>query len=64
MSARGIKVLAGFGVKSRSQVQLLAPHIHSVIAGTCLVQAIKGSLLDAPESLYQRVRKKVEELIT
>lgn len=63
LSRRGNRVLAGFGVKSSTQVQTLAPHVHSVIAGTCFVKAIQEACLEQPEALYKRVKEKVEELL-
>ena len=63
LSACGIKVLAGFGVKSGAQVEALAPHIHSAIAGTCLVREIQEALADESVPVYDCVRQKVEELV-
>jgi len=55
----GKKILAGFGVATREQVKLLAPHVHAVVVGTALIRYIEES---ESGDLYARLKAKVEEL--
>jgi tryptophan synthase alpha chain len=41
LSGSGIKILAGFGIRDRDQVELLAPHVHSVVVGSARGENIK-----------------------
>ena len=56
----GSKVLAGFGIAERQQVEKIAPHVHAVIVGTALVREILES---AGGDIYGRVKKRVETLV-
>ena len=40
--ARGVRVLAGFGVSTHEQVRLLAPHVDAVVVGSALVRAVRA----------------------
>lgn len=59
IGAYGKKILAGFGVATREQVKLLAPHVHAVVVGTALIRCIEES---ESGDLYARLKAKVEEL--
>jgi tryptophan synthase alpha chain len=51
------KVLAGFGISQRSQVEALEKHVHAVIVGSALVREVaKGG------DVRTAVRRKLEEL--
>ena len=52
------KVLAGFGISAREQVEALAPHVHAVVVGSAFVREIaRGGDLRAA------MRRKMRELI-
>jgi tryptophan synthase alpha chain len=36
-----LPVCAGFGIRSREQVELLAPHVDGVVVGSALVEVIE-----------------------
>ncbi len=55
----GKRILAGFGVATREQVEQVAPHVHAVVVGTALIRCIGESRGD---DLYARLKAKVEEL--
>lgn len=59
INAYGKKILAGFGVATPEQVVLIAPHVHAVVVGSALIRCIDET---TPESLYARLKTKVEEL--
>ncbi|MBI9099869.1 MAG: tryptophan synthase subunit alpha [Spirochaetaceae bacterium] len=61
ISRSGIKVLAGFGIRERDQVNLLSPHIHSSVIGSALVEIIKNSI-ESEEDCSENVRKFVLDL--
>ena len=39
--ASTVPVLAGFGIRERSQVEALAPHVDGVIVGSALIQLLE-----------------------
>lgn len=41
LSHSGSKILAGFGIREKAQVDLLSPHIHCSVIGSALVEIIK-----------------------
>lgn len=56
------RLLSGFGIRSRSQVELLAPHVHAVVAGSVFVDVIDRNL-DAGEGAIERaLLEKAREL--
>jgi tryptophan synthase alpha chain len=56
--ARQPKILGGFGVANRQQVEALEPHVHAVVVGSTIVRAIAGS-----EDPRRAVREKVRQLL-
>ena len=64
LSSRDVRVLAGFGVRTREQVALLSPHVHAVIAGSYFVDIIRKTWAEDPEAVGLRVKRGVEELIS
>jgi len=59
LSPIGAKVLAGFGITSREQVEALAGEVHALVVGSALVRIIIES---DPEALYERIRDRVAGL--
>ncbi len=53
-----VKILGGFGISTREQVQEVAPHVHAVVAGSAFVREVARG----PDH-YGAVRKKMEELM-
>lgn len=51
------RILGGFGIASREQVEALAPHVHAVVAGSVFVRRIAEE-----GDPYDAVRGKMEEL--
>ncbi len=56
----GRKMLTGFGVSTRAQVQALAPHVHSVVVGSAFVRAILER--GGGAGVYRAVRERMEAL--
>jgi tryptophan synthase alpha chain len=56
----GVMILAGFGISSRDQLQLLASHVDASIIGSALVRVIMES---DPGKVYEAVKAKMEELL-
>jgi tryptophan synthase alpha chain len=55
-----LRILAGFGIHCREQIDLLAPHVHASIVGSAFIREI----MDRKHGdVYRAVRDKVEELI-
>jgi tryptophan synthase alpha chain len=53
------KVLAGFGISERNQVEAIAPYIHAAVVGTGLVKAVMN---DSTGNVYDTVRRKMASL--
>jgi tryptophan synthase alpha chain len=47
----GMKIMAGFGISERSQVEALTPHVYGVIVGTALVKTVAEHAEDSPSDL-------------
>lgn len=55
----GSTILAGFGIRERSQVEMISPHVDSAIIGSALVQEIKS----AGNRYVQALQKKMKALL-
>ena len=55
----GVKILAGFGISTREQVEALSPYVHASIIGTAFIKAIKENLSKSP---YESVLNKMKEI--
>lgn len=62
---RGVKVMAGFGVRSFSQVEILQPHCEAVVVGSYLVEEVfRGELSNRTAAkIRQRARQTLGNLL-
>jgi tryptophan synthase alpha chain len=60
VSRPGLKILAGFGISDRAQVEALAPKVHAVIVGSAFVEAAEND--DGTGSPYPSVLAKMKSL--
>ena len=58
------KVLAGFGIQSREQVEQLMNRVHSVIVGSYLIRTIQSTEASGMNILYDTLKSRVYELVT
>ncbi len=70
LKARGLKLLAGFGISTSAQVEALSPYVEAVVVGSYLVgiirdaiSTLKGSNLERGVSLKRAVNRAVSTLI-
>lgn len=56
------KIMAGFGIRAREQVEDLASSVHCLIVGSALVQTITSNKDNNPETVYSVIKKQVEDL--
>jgi tryptophan synthase alpha chain len=70
VARHGKKILAGFGVSERRQVEALAPRVHACVVGSAFVKAIAQAAAqsaddrgDEKELIYRAVRGKMESLV-
>ena len=69
VSRHGKKILAGFGLSERRQVEALAPRVHACVVGTAFVKTIARAVEQAAdrdagkELIYRAVREKIESLV-
>lgn len=55
-----IRILAGFGISKREQIESLAPHVHATIVGSALIRAIMER---GTKDLYETVKGRIEDLL-
>lgn len=60
VSKGGTKILAGFGISERKQVENLFPHVYAAVVGSALIKEIQKNGED--RSPYRSVFGKVKEL--
>lgn len=58
----GSAVLGGFGIRNGTQVALLAPHVHAVVAGSVFVNLVREKAPRGADAVRQAVREKAAEL--
>ena len=63
------KILAGFGISERAQVEALSAHVHACIVGTAFIAATaEGAAAEdaspGGRSIYKSVRGKIESLLS
>jgi tryptophan synthase alpha chain len=63
LGGRGWKVLAGFGVRNREQVQALAPHAHAVVVGSRFVEEVGAAAAGGPLAVREAARQAVSGLL-
>ncbi len=56
------RLFGGFGIRSATQVRLLAPYVHAVVAGSVFVDLIGAYAHDGISSVHQAVLRKTREL--
>jgi len=61
ISHSGIKILAGFGIREKDQVDLLSTHVHCAVIGSALVEIIKNSI-EKKKDIAAEVEKFVSSL--
>ncbi len=59
----GAKILAGFGIRERLQVEELAPFVHALVVGSAVISAISGTIGKPEKILYDTVRRKIHGLV-
>ncbi len=63
LSSRGVQVLAGFGVRTREQVDMLSSHVHAVIAGSYFVDILREARAEDPSSIGDEMERGVKKLL-
>ena len=58
-----LRVLGGFGISERDQVELLDPHVYGVVVGSAFVREITEAASHGPEEVRMRVRRLAAELV-
>ncbi len=63
LRSSGSKILAGFGIRTASQVKTLAPHVYALVVGSALVEVIADCLVVSQKSIYTSLKNKIETLV-
>lgn len=58
----GARVLAGFGISERSQVEALDPHVDGVIVGSAFVRTVTANADRSPDEIRAVLRRQVADL--
>jgi len=64
-SAGGARILGGFGIQNGEQCRVLAPHVHSVVAGSVFVNIVTCWCEEGGKdssTLYDKIYAKAKEL--
>jgi tryptophan synthase alpha chain len=61
LSNSGTSVLAGFGIREQSQVEMLGPHVHALVIGSALTLTVT-SAFESGASVGQAVKRTVYNL--
>ena len=56
------RLFGGFGIRSATQVRLVAPYVHAVVAGSVFVDLIGASAHEGIQNVQQAVLRKTQEL--
>ncbi|MDC7221798.1 MAG: tryptophan synthase subunit alpha [Spirochaetales bacterium] len=59
LKAQNVKIMAGFGIQQRSQVESVAPHCDAVIVGSQVIRTVN----ECPAGDYSKLEAFVQELI-
>jgi tryptophan synthase alpha chain len=62
VKAKGSKVLAGFGVKSRAQIKALSSHVHAAVIGSAFTEIVLANEEKDGEQIYQALYRYFESL--
>ena len=67
VSAKGAKILGGFGITSGEQAEVLAPHVHAIVAGSVFVNIITQNYdpqkkEDSAKAISTKLCEKAREL--
>lgn len=62
IAGMGAKILAGFGIAERAQVEVLEPLVHAVVVGSALVRTVTTAV-SAGAAIREAVAQKVGELV-
>ena len=60
ISSFGKKILAGFGISEKYQIEAISEWIHAAIVGTAFIKEIMNSSKD---STYNVIKKKIQSLV-
>lgn len=58
----GARILAGFGISDRSQVQALDPHVDGVIIGSAFVRTVAANADKSPDEIRAALSHQVADL--
>jgi tryptophan synthase alpha chain len=59
----GGKILAGFGIRERRQIEALAPCVHALVVGSAVIETTADAIGQTDDILYDTIRKKISGLV-
>jgi tryptophan synthase alpha chain len=57
------KILGGFGIRSRKQVEALSPRVHTLVVGSYFVEKIEKAVQASPKMLYDMMYRSIKALL-
>lgn len=59
----GARIMAGFGVSERAQVEALDPHVHATVVGSAFVRTVTAHANEQPEQLRAHIAAQARTLV-
>ncbi len=59
----GARIMAGFGVSERAQVEALDPHVHAAVVGSAFVRTVTAHASEQPEQLRAHIAAQARTLV-
>lgn len=62
LRSTGAKIMAGFGISGRDQVEALEPHVHAAVVGSAFVKTVSAHAAESPDEIAAAVEAQTREL--
>ena len=62
LRSTGAKIMAGFGISERAQVEALEPHVHAAVVGSAFVKTVSSHASESPDRIARAIEEQTREL--
>ena len=63
LRSTGAKIMAGFGISERAQVEALEPHVHAAVGGSAFVKTVSSHASESPDRIARAIEEQTRELV-
>ncbi|MFP4376224.1 MAG: tryptophan synthase subunit alpha [Spirochaetales bacterium] len=63
LAPTGAKIMAGFGISDRSQVEALEPFVHAAVVGSAFVRNVANHAAEAPAAITRALAEQTRSLV-